>query len=80
MGFKQPNLTNAYQEINRAAQEMNSPYNEGFTSWFVKQDLYQLHFHLQKILKNASDFGQLEKEWLEEHYKNEMWNTLKESE
>jgi len=77
MGFQKPDLISAYQQVNRAATEMNSPFNDGYSSWFVKQDLYQLYFHIQKTLKEAPCFDKLEKEWLEEHYKNEVWNTLK---
>jgi len=77
MGYKKPSLVDSYQQINRANIEMSSSYNDGFTGWTVKQDLYQLYFHLQKVLKNGPDYGKLEKEWLEEHYKEEFWNELK---
>lgn len=77
MGYQKPTLVDAYQQINKASVEMNSSYNDGFTSWHVKQDLYQLYFHLQKVLKDAPDFGSIESEWLDEHYKNEFWNKLK---
>ena len=76
MGFKQPDLTDAYSAVNRAFIEVNSPYNEGYTSWHVKQDLYNLYFHLKMSLKNSPTFCD-EDEWLEEHYKNEMWEELK---
>jgi len=76
MGFKQPDLTDAYSAVNRAFIEVNSPYNEGYTSWHVKQDLYNLYFHLKMSLKNSPTFGD-EDEWLEEHFKNEMWEELK---
>jgi len=76
MGFKKPDLNDAYASVNRAFIEVNSPYNEGYTSWYVKQDLYNLYFHLKKSLKNTPTFVD-EDAWLEEHYKNEMWEELK---
>lgn len=77
MGFQKPSLVDSYQQINRASSEMNSPHNDGFTGWNIKQDLYQLYFHLQKALKNGPDYGNIEKEWLEQYHKEEVWNELK---
>lgn len=77
MGYQKPNLADAFQQVNKANLEMNSSYNDGFTSWHVKQDLYQLYFHLQRTLKNAPEFGEIENEWLDQHYKDEFWNQLK---
>lgn len=76
MGFKAPDLTEAYQQINRASMEMNSSFNDGFTSWRVKQDLYQLLFHLQNVMEKSPNFGNMEKEWLTSLHKNKMWQIL----
>lgn len=76
MGFKKPDLGEAFASVNRALLEINSPYNEGFTAWHMKQELYQLYFHLRKRIKESATFAG-EEEWLEEHFKNEMWEELK---
>lgn len=56
--------------------EMNSPYNTGFNTWPIKQDLYQLKWQLDKILKEAPTFAD-EQAWLEQCEKEKMWETLK---
>jgi len=78
MGYKIPDfdLNEAYVAINRSFREINSSYNTGFVGWPLKQDLYNLYFHLRKQLQNSSTFSG-EEEWLEQHYKNEMWEELK---
>lgn len=76
MGFKQPSLDDAYTVINRFFREINSSYNTGYVSWPLKQDAYKLYFHLKKQLLDSETFSE-EEEWLEEHYKNEVWEELK---
>ncbi len=76
MGFKRPSLDDAYTSINKCFREINSSYNTGYIGWPLKQDVYNLYFHLKKQLKESCTFSG-EEEWLEEHYKNEMWEELK---
>jgi hypothetical protein len=42
MGFRKPNLEDAYSAVRTALVEINSPYNDGFTGFACKQELYQL--------------------------------------
>ena len=42
MGFKKPDLTEAYTAIRTSLLEINSPMNDGFTQSHCKQELYQL--------------------------------------
>lgn len=66
MGYKHRyDIMEAYSQIRSAAREVNDPRNDGFISWGVKQDLYQLKWFLDDILKNSSTFGP-EEEWLRE--------------
>jgi hypothetical protein len=47
MGFRKPNLDPAYHAIRQALTEIGSPYNDGFTSSYCKQELYQLKCWLE---------------------------------
>jgi len=42
MGFRKPDLNEAYSAIRRSLGEIHSPYNDGFTSSCCKQELYML--------------------------------------
>ena len=54
-------------EIRKAIVEMNSPYNDGYMAWGIKQDLYLLKFMLDDVLANAPSFGEQEKAWVDEY-------------
>ena len=47
MGFHKPNLDPAYGAIRSSLTEIHSPYNDGFTSSYFKQELYQLKCWLE---------------------------------
>ena len=47
MGFKKPDLDDAYAAIRDSIREISSPYNDGFTSSHCKKDLYQLKCWLE---------------------------------
>lgn len=47
MGFKKPNLGMAREIISKSLGEINSPFNDGFTSSYCKQDLYMLKCWLE---------------------------------
>jgi hypothetical protein len=62
MGFRKPDLTNAYSIIRTALVEINSPYNDGFTAAGCKQELYQLKCWLDDQYNNLGHFVG-EEEW-----------------
>ena len=70
-------VADVVQQINNAARECRSPYNDGFTGWYVKQDLYQMKFILDEALKNCPDYGTMEKEWLTEQEQKRIIKILK---
>lgn len=51
-------------QLHSIARECKSSYNDGFTSWGCKQDLYTLKFLLDDILANSPHFGDLEIDFL----------------
>jgi hypothetical protein len=69
-----PDIT---QQIHTIARECRSPYNDGYTGWYLKQDLYQIKFVLDETLRNCPDFGNTEKEWLTEQEQKRIIKILK---
>ena len=47
MGFRKPDLTEAYRAIRQSIGEIRSPHNDGFTGRHCKQELYQLKCWLE---------------------------------
>lgn len=77
MGYKhQYDITAAYQQIRSAGSELNDPRVDGFIAWGVKQDLYQLKWFLDDLLKNSSTFSP-EEEWLREQEQKKIIRILK---
>lgn len=65
------------RQISNITRECTSPYNDGYTAWGLKQDLYTLKFHLDECLNNCPSFGP-EEEWLTEQEKKKVIKILKE--
>jgi hypothetical protein len=77
MGFaKRWDISDIVNQLHRAELEMNSRYNDGYTAWNCKQELYQVKFILDEIMKSAPSFGTTEQEWLEEQAKRQVWSIL----
>ena len=77
MGFKITwDIPAIAQQVNSMSREICSPYNDGFTSWPIKQDLYQIKWLVDEALARCPEFGG-ETEWLKEQDQKRMWRTLK---
>ncbi len=63
-------------QINAAAYEANSGYNDGYVSWGYKQDLYRLKWILEDAIKRCPQFAP-EEEWLREQEKQKVIRILK---
>lgn len=63
-------------ELYKLYSEIKSPYNDGFTSWGLKQEMYEIKFLLDRLIKECPTFVP-EEEWLEEKRKEHMWSELK---
>lgn len=61
MGFRKPNLEDAYSAVRTALTEINSPYNDGFTGFTCKQELYQLKCWLEDSYNKLPTFADEEK-------------------
>jgi hypothetical protein len=77
MGFKKPiDYNSVNHQIYMAGVELYSPYNDGFTQWEIKKDLYKVKWLVDAILKDSAKFSD-EEEFLKEHEKDVVWRTLK---
>ena len=77
MGYKHNyNFVAVYREIQAAARTINDSRTDGFISWGVKQDLYQLKWFLDEVLTNAPAFGP-EPEWLKVQEQKKIIKYLK---
>jgi hypothetical protein len=64
-------------QISALSRECSSPYNDGFTAFEFKKDLYQIKYMIDRALKTAPDFGDMEQQWLTEQEKKRIIKHLK---
>lgn len=78
MGFKKSwDVSNIALQIHSLARECASPYNDGFTAFECKKDLYQLKDIIDEALKKTPDFGDTEQQWLTEQEQKRIIKILK---
>jgi hypothetical protein len=69
MGFKSPMDRYSIQhQLHMVGVEMNSPHNDGYTTWEIKKDLYRIKFLVDQIIASSSSYVG-EEEWLDEESK-----------
>ena len=64
-------------QVHALARECSSPYNDGFTAFGCKKDLYQIKFLVDQALNDSPNFSSLEEEWLTEQEKKRIIKILK---
>jgi diphthamide biosynthesis methyltransferase len=78
MGYKKSwDVSSITSQIHSIARECSSPYNDGYTAFGCKQDLYQLKELLDNVIRNSPTFSG-EQEWLQEQEKKRIIKILKE--
>lgn len=78
MGFRKSwDAADIANQIHALSRECSSMYNDGFTSFECKKDLYQLKKIVDDALAEAPDFGEIEKQWLTEQEKKRIIKILK---
>jgi hypothetical protein len=75
-GPRLPDIDDIMSRIRKMNIEMTSPYNDGYVSWGIKQDLYLLKFFLDKIIAEAPEFVD-EKQWLKDKEEEMIMEILK---
>lgn len=63
-------------DLRRCAAQVASPYNDGFSAWGCKQDLLQVKYELDAMLKDLPTFAD-EADYIRELEKKTVWKTLK---
>ena len=77
MGFRKPlELNDIKMQLLKAHGEICSSYNDGWTSWGLKKELYEIKWLLDECMKRQPDFSG-EQEWLTEQDKKRVWSELK---
>lgn len=64
-------------QLSALSRECSSPYNDGFTAFEFKKDLYQIKFAIDHALKMAPNFGEMEQQWLTEQEQKRIIKILK---
>lgn len=78
MGYRQSwNVDDIVRQIHALKRECSSVYNDGYTSFECKKDLYQIKLIVDEALAQSPDFGQSEKDWLTEQEKSRIIKHLK---
>ena len=77
MGFRKPlEVNDVKMQLMKAHGEICSSYNDGWTSWELKKELYEIKWLLDECIKRQPTFSD-EEEWLEAQHKKQMWSELK---
>ena len=77
MGFKKTwDVSEISHNIYCMSRECSSPYNDGYTSFEIKKELYEIKFIIDQVLKNSPSFSG-EEEWLTEQEKKRIIKHLK---
>lgn len=74
--IKRWNVEEIARQINSAYYTCSDPRQDGFTTWGVKQDLYQIKWLIDDALKRCPTFVD-EKNWLREQEKKRVIKILK---
>lgn len=78
MGFKKSwDVADITRQLHSLARECASPYNDGFTAFGLKQELYLLKEAIDRALEESPNFGNLEQDWLTEQEKKRIIKILK---
>lgn len=77
MGFRKPmDYNSVHHQIYLTGVELCDSRNDGYTQFYLKQDLYKLKWLIDEIMKDAPELSG-EKEFVTEHEKDVMWRTLR---
>lgn len=74
--IKNWNFSEIKNSIHRAYYVCSDTREDGYTTWPIKQDLYQLKWFLDDIIRKCPKYGD-EDQWLTEKEKDRIINILK---
>ncbi len=70
-------VANITSQIRELSNQCSSPYNDGFTSFELKKDLYQIKDLVEQALNRSPNFGELEQQWLTDQEQKRIIKILK---
>lgn len=70
------NRNEVERQINAAVHQCRDPRMDGFTTWGIKQDLYQVLWCVEEALRRCPKYAP-EQEWLKEQEKQKVIRILK---
>ena len=65
------------RQVQSLSRECSSSYNDGFTAFELKKDLYQIKDLIDSAISSAPSFGEMEIKWLQEQEKKRIIKHLK---
>jgi hypothetical protein len=78
MGFKKSwDVADISHQLHALARECASPYNDGFTAFNLKKELYLIKEVVDRAVENSPNFGKMEEDWLTDQEKKRIINILK---
>ena len=78
MGFKKNwDVADIISQLRSLSLECSSSYNDGFTSFEIKKDLYQIKEFVDQALKDSPNFGEMEQQWLTSREQKRIIKILK---
>lgn len=77
MGFKISwDVARILSELRSCTVQAGSSYNDGFTAWGCKQDLLQIKYELDNMLRGLPSFGSDEEDFVRQLEKRQVWREL----
>jgi len=70
-------VANIASQLRELSNQCSSPYNDGFTAFELKKDLYQIKDLIDQALTRAPNFGELEQQWLTDQEQKRIIKILK---
>ena len=81
MGFKKSwDLGTITSQIHNLSRNCSSTCTDGYTAFELKKELYILKDIVDRALREAPDFGEIEQEWLTEQEQKRILKILKSKE
>ncbi len=78
MGFKKNwDVASILSQVYSLSRECSSVYNDGFTAFECKKDLYQIKEAIDRALQESPNFGEIEQQWLTEQEQKRIIKILK---
>jgi hypothetical protein len=64
-------------QLRALSRECSSPYNDGFTAFELKKELYLIKEIVDRAMEQSPNFGDMEDQWLQEQEKKRIIKILK---